>query len=96
MEKMKKEKTESSEVVMRKHMRWWGFLEMLGSDRNPGGTQVSPHASRQELMVHRKSRSGLKRRSGGVEPVLLTEALARSNARGGDSSDTPLVAGEEA
>jgi len=80
---------------MRKNMRWWGFLEMLGFDQTPGGTRVSPDASSQERMLHRKARFGPKRRTEVVEPVLLTEALVRSNAKGGDSSDIPRAAGEE-
>ena len=95
MEKVKKGKNRNSEVVMRKNMQWWGFLEMLGFDQNPGGTQVTSDESRQEPMVHRKSRFGFKRRSKGVEPMLLTEAVACSHTKGGDSSDISLVAEDE-
>ena len=94
LEKVKKEKTKSSEVVMRKHMRRWGFLEMLGSDQNPGGTQVSPDESRREPMVHRKSRFGFMRRKEDVKPILLTDALARSHNKGGNSLDIPSVGRE--
>jgi hypothetical protein len=86
MEKVEKGSNGNSEVVMRRNTHWWGFLEMLGFDQNPGGTQVNPDASSQEPTLHHKSRFGLKRRSKGVEPVLLTEALARPHAEGGDSS----------
>jgi len=94
-DKVKKGKNRNSEVIMRTNMQWWGFLEMLGFDQTPGGTQVNPDSSSREPMLHRKSRFGLKSRTEGVEPVLLTEILARPNARGGDSSDIPRVAGEE-
>jgi hypothetical protein len=85
---VKKGKKKNSEVVMRKNMQWWGFLEMLGFDQNPGGIQVNSDKPRQESMVHRKSRFGFKRARKDVTPVLLTDAFGRSHARGGNSFDT--------
>lgn len=81
---------------MKEQLRWWGFLEMLGFDQTPGGTQMNSDKPRQESMVHRKSRFGFKRARKDVTPVFLTDALGRSHAKGGDSLDTPLVVGDKA
>jgi len=77
MEKVKKGKKKNLEVVMRKNMQWWGFLEMLGFDQNPGGIQVNSDKPRQESMVHRKSKFSFKRCSKGAKPMLLTDVFGR-------------------
>lgn len=77
---------------MTEEMQWWGFLEMLGFDQNPGGIQVNSEKPRQESMVHRKSRFGFKRARKDVTPVLLTDVLACSHTKGGNSLEIPPVA----